>query len=175
MAQTALRELQITKVNSRQFRTELSRFLNSACPVAITSHGKTVGYYIPVRPNRDDCSDAIALESLAEQLQVVTSALPRRPMISQVPQTTTPQVPRADPMKHCPEQSAPDDEVVREVQLLRGGRKPEADLMRTLSAVSPDDTSRSWLINFLRKLVSRGTVLTPAEIVARVQQGLGSS
>ncbi len=36
------------KVGIRQFREQLGDYLESAKPVAITKHGRTVGFYIPV-------------------------------------------------------------------------------------------------------------------------------
>jgi hypothetical protein len=36
------------KVGIRQFREQLGSYLESAKPVAITKHGRTVGFYIPV-------------------------------------------------------------------------------------------------------------------------------
>ena len=60
------------KVGIREFRENLSSFLESASPVAITRHGETVGYYIPTRRKPKD-ADIAALESAAAQLQALIS------------------------------------------------------------------------------------------------------
>ena len=39
-----------TKVGVREFRENLSAYLDSPKPVAITRHGSTIGVYIPTRP-----------------------------------------------------------------------------------------------------------------------------
>ena len=79
-------------------------------------------------------------------------------------------------MKSCPEQAVPDDEVVGQVKILRGGRQPETDLMRTLSRIVQDGAiPRSRLIAVLRNLTSYGRILNPDEITVRVKQTLGFS
>jgi antitoxin (DNA-binding transcriptional repressor) of toxin-antitoxin stability system len=40
--------METTKVGIREFREQLGSYLESAQPVAITKHGRTVGFYIPV-------------------------------------------------------------------------------------------------------------------------------
>ncbi len=39
-----------TKVGIREFRENLSTYLESKDPVAITRHGTTIGIYLPTRP-----------------------------------------------------------------------------------------------------------------------------
>jgi antitoxin (DNA-binding transcriptional repressor) of toxin-antitoxin stability system len=39
------------KVGIREFRDQLGTYLESDQPVAITKHGRTVGFYIPARRN----------------------------------------------------------------------------------------------------------------------------
>jgi antitoxin (DNA-binding transcriptional repressor) of toxin-antitoxin stability system len=38
-----------SKVGIREFREQLGMYLESDQPVAVTKHGRTVGFYIPVR------------------------------------------------------------------------------------------------------------------------------
>jgi antitoxin (DNA-binding transcriptional repressor) of toxin-antitoxin stability system len=47
---------QPTKVGIREFRENLSNYLESKTPVAITRHGETIGVYCPTRrkPNQAD-------------------------------------------------------------------------------------------------------------------------
>jgi antitoxin (DNA-binding transcriptional repressor) of toxin-antitoxin stability system len=40
--------METAKVGIRQFREQLGNYLESSRPVAITKHGRTVGFYIPV-------------------------------------------------------------------------------------------------------------------------------
>jgi|FLYL01.1.fsa_nt_gi PHD/YefM family antitoxin component YafN of YafNO toxin-antitoxin module len=39
----------LSHVGAREFRERLSKYLDSPSPVAITRHGRTVGYYIPAQ------------------------------------------------------------------------------------------------------------------------------
>ena len=39
-----------TKVGIREFRENLSTYLESKTPVAITRHGATIGLFVPTRP-----------------------------------------------------------------------------------------------------------------------------
>lgn len=41
-------------VGVRDFRENLSGYLEDAAPVAIKRHGETVGYYLPVAPKRTE-------------------------------------------------------------------------------------------------------------------------
>jgi len=50
--QTRLRTMQTTKVGIREFRENLSSFLESKTPVAIPRHGATIGIYVPTKPSR---------------------------------------------------------------------------------------------------------------------------
>jgi len=38
---------QLIHVGMREFREDMARYLDSPAPVAITRHGRTVGYYVP--------------------------------------------------------------------------------------------------------------------------------
>lgn len=42
--------LQPTRVGIREFRENLSSYLESKTPVAITRHGTTIGIYLPTKP-----------------------------------------------------------------------------------------------------------------------------
>ena len=41
-----------SKVGVREFRAGLADFVDSEEPVAVTRHGHTVGYFLPVKPDR---------------------------------------------------------------------------------------------------------------------------
>ena len=65
--------MRATHVGTREFREQLSVYLESDAPVAITRHGEVIGYYLPVRP-RPRVSDAEALRNAAAQLEQLMAA-----------------------------------------------------------------------------------------------------
>lgn len=58
-----------TKVGIREFRAGLADFVDSDAPVAVTRHGQTVGYFIPVKQDR--VADAAALREAGEKLDAL--------------------------------------------------------------------------------------------------------
>jgi antitoxin (DNA-binding transcriptional repressor) of toxin-antitoxin stability system len=44
------------KVGMREFREQLAQYLETDTPVAVTKHGRTVGFYIPLgrKPGQED-------------------------------------------------------------------------------------------------------------------------
>lgn len=60
-----------TKVGIREFRAGLSDFVDADAPVAVTRHGHTVGYFIPVKENRS--ADLAALKAAGEKLDALMS------------------------------------------------------------------------------------------------------
>jgi len=66
--------METQKVGIREFRNKLATFvLESDAPVAITRHGDTVGYYLPVRRKRTD-ADRAALKEATEKWQAILDA-----------------------------------------------------------------------------------------------------
>ena len=64
----------IVKVGMREFRAHLPQYLfSSALPVAITRHGETMGFYVPVR-HRAEGEDLSALRYAASQLEGLLNA-----------------------------------------------------------------------------------------------------
>ena len=60
--------MQPDKIGIREFRAKLADYvLNSEAPIAITRHGDTVGYFIPVRRDRTD-AERQALREATDQL-----------------------------------------------------------------------------------------------------------
>lgn len=57
-----------TKVGIREFRENLSTYLESKSPVAITRHGSTLGVYIPTKPE-PEIADWEAFHAAGERLQ----------------------------------------------------------------------------------------------------------
>ena len=65
--------MQSTKVGIREFRENLSSYLESPAPVAITRHGATIGFYVPARRKPSE-ADLEALRAAGEQLEALISA-----------------------------------------------------------------------------------------------------
>jgi len=61
------------RVGIREFRENLSGYIESATPVAITRHGKTVGFYVPAR-QRPHEEDLEALRRAGERLDAFIAA-----------------------------------------------------------------------------------------------------
>lgn len=61
------------KVGVREFRENLSGYLESAAPVAIMRHGKTLGFYVPA-PQRPQEENLEALRRAGEQLDALISS-----------------------------------------------------------------------------------------------------
>lgn len=58
-----------SKVGVREFRAGLADFVDSDEPVAVTRHGHTVGYFIPVKTDR--AADVAALKAAGEKLDAL--------------------------------------------------------------------------------------------------------
>jgi antitoxin (DNA-binding transcriptional repressor) of toxin-antitoxin stability system len=65
--------MQTTKVGIREFRENLSSYLESTTPVAITRHGSTIGIYVPTKP-RASQADLEALRLAGEKMQELIAA-----------------------------------------------------------------------------------------------------
>lgn len=61
------------RVGVREFRENLSGYLESAAPVAIMRHGKTLGVYIPT-PRRPHEEDMESLRRAGEQLDALIAS-----------------------------------------------------------------------------------------------------
>ena len=65
--------MQATKVGIREFRENLSSYLESKTPVAITRHGATIGVYLPARPKPSQ-ADLEAFRVAGEKMQELIAA-----------------------------------------------------------------------------------------------------
>jgi len=65
--------MQTTKVGIREFRENLSSYLESTTPVAITRHGSTIGIYVPAKPKASQ-ADLEALRLAGEKMQELIAA-----------------------------------------------------------------------------------------------------
>jgi len=65
--------MQPTRVGIREFRENLSSYLESKTPVAITRHGATIGIYLPTRPKPSQ-ADIEAFRAAGEKMQELIAA-----------------------------------------------------------------------------------------------------
>ncbi len=65
--------MQATRVGIREFRENLSNYLESKTPVAITRHGTTIGIFVPTRPKPSQ-ADLEALRVAGEKMQELIAA-----------------------------------------------------------------------------------------------------
>ena len=65
--------MQTERVGIREFRENLSSYLESRTPIAITRHGETIGIYVPTR-RRPSEADAEALRAAGEKMQALIAA-----------------------------------------------------------------------------------------------------
>jgi antitoxin (DNA-binding transcriptional repressor) of toxin-antitoxin stability system len=65
--------LATARVGIREFRENLSGYLESSEPVAITRHGETIGFYVPTR-KRPTEADLDALRRAGEQLDALIAS-----------------------------------------------------------------------------------------------------
>jgi antitoxin (DNA-binding transcriptional repressor) of toxin-antitoxin stability system len=64
--------METTKVGIREFRTDLAEYIASSTPVAVTRHGKTVGYFIPTQGQAE--ADLSALRNASKTLDKLLEA-----------------------------------------------------------------------------------------------------
>lgn len=58
--------METTKIGIREFRSGLAEYIASEAPVAVTRHGQTVGFFIPVAGHAD--ADVAALKKASAEL-----------------------------------------------------------------------------------------------------------
>src|SRR6266699_6020261 len=68
-----VKTMQATKVGIREFRENLSSFLESKTPIAITRHGATIGIYLPTR-RKPSQAELDALRAAGEKLDAMIAA-----------------------------------------------------------------------------------------------------
>jgi antitoxin (DNA-binding transcriptional repressor) of toxin-antitoxin stability system len=66
-------DMPTARVGVREFRENLSGYLESAAPVAIMRHGKTLGVYVPT-PQRPQEENLEALRRAGEQLDALIAS-----------------------------------------------------------------------------------------------------
>ena len=64
--------MEATKVGIREFRADLAEYIAASTPIAVTRHGQTVGYFIPVHGQTE--TDLLALQQASQSLDKLLSA-----------------------------------------------------------------------------------------------------
>ncbi len=64
--------MEATKVGIREFRADLAEYMAASNPVAVTRHGQTVGYFIPVHGQAE--ADLVALQKVSQSLDKLLTA-----------------------------------------------------------------------------------------------------
>jgi antitoxin (DNA-binding transcriptional repressor) of toxin-antitoxin stability system len=64
--------MEATKVGIREFRADLAEYIAASSPVAVTRHGQTVGYFIPVHGQAE--ADLVALKKASQSLDKLLTA-----------------------------------------------------------------------------------------------------
>jgi len=59
----------VQQVGIREFRDRAKEYLAGADPIAITRHGRVIGFYVPVPPDLDETDRA--LQRLAETVEQI--------------------------------------------------------------------------------------------------------
>jgi antitoxin (DNA-binding transcriptional repressor) of toxin-antitoxin stability system len=60
----------LEKVNVREFRNNMSKYMGKTTPFAVTRHGQTVGYYIPARSTPSE-AERLSLQKASEALDAM--------------------------------------------------------------------------------------------------------
>ena len=60
----------VEKIGVREFRNNIGKYIDSAQPIAVSRHGQTVGYFVPVKKNPDEV-DLEQLRSAALKLDAL--------------------------------------------------------------------------------------------------------
>jgi antitoxin (DNA-binding transcriptional repressor) of toxin-antitoxin stability system len=66
--------METVKIGMREFRENLAGYLESGTPLAITRHGETLGFYIPVQ-KRSRKAELAAMRAAAKELDQMIATL----------------------------------------------------------------------------------------------------
>jgi len=69
-------------VSIREFRAHLAEHVDASAPVAVTRHGRTVGFFIPVKT--DLTAEIAAFKSAADQLDELLSQEEREAALAEL-------------------------------------------------------------------------------------------
>jgi hypothetical protein len=83
------------KVGVREFREQISRFLESDTPVAVTRRGETLGVYVPIR-KRVKAADLTELRAAADRLAEALADLDEEEIVTELKQRRRRGKPAAD-------------------------------------------------------------------------------
>ncbi len=64
--------MEATKVGIKEFRAGMAEYIAASTPVAVTRHGHTVGYFIPIHSSAE--ADKVSLQLASQQLDQLLAA-----------------------------------------------------------------------------------------------------
>jgi hypothetical protein len=74
------------KVGVREFREQISRFLESDTPVAVTRRGETLGVYVPTPRRKVKPADIGDLRAAADQLAATLAGVDEEELVAEFKQ-----------------------------------------------------------------------------------------
>ena len=74
------------KVGVREFREQITSFLESDTPVAVTRRGETLGVYVPTRRKRPKSADLSELKAAADRLAEALADVDEEELVSEFKQ-----------------------------------------------------------------------------------------
>jgi hypothetical protein len=74
------------KVGVREFREQISRYLESDSPVAVTRRGETLGVYVPTPRKQIKSADLDELRAAADRLAVTLAGVDEEEMVAEFKQ-----------------------------------------------------------------------------------------
>jgi hypothetical protein len=78
------------KVGVREFREQISRYLESNTPVAVTRRGETLGVYVPTPRKRIKSADLGELRAAADRLATTLAELDEEEIVAEFKQMRRP-------------------------------------------------------------------------------------
>lgn len=64
--------MEATKVGIKEFRAGMAEYIAASTPVAVTRHGHTVGYFIPIHGSAE--ADKVSLQLASQKLDQLLAA-----------------------------------------------------------------------------------------------------
>jgi UDP-N-acetyl-D-mannosaminuronate dehydrogenase len=78
------------KVGVREFREQISRYLESNTPVAVTRRGETLGVYVPTPRKRIKSADLGELRAAADRLAAMLAEVDEEEIVAEFKQMRRP-------------------------------------------------------------------------------------
>ena len=165
-------EKTIQRVGSRGFRQNLSKYLNGSEPVAITSHGQALGYYIPAGGDHTRATLS-ALKAAAARLEAVLKSESSQAAAQQTATANSTPLPMSGT---AAAERQPSEEQIKTLKLLsrlRGRQDPEPEIIDYLdNLIRHRGIGFAWIIERLERWVSPNRIMTPAEVIELLERAV---